>query len=81
MGRPRPCPATLQDRRVEITGSVDRKMVINALNSGASMFMADFEDSHSPTWTAERSKRQLNLRDAVRRTIRYTSSDGKEIRA
>lgn len=43
-------PADLQDRRVEITGPVDRKMVINALNSGASVFMADFEDSNAPTW-------------------------------
>ncbi|MGZ8783295.1 MAG: malate synthase A, partial [Gaiellaceae bacterium] len=46
-----PVPAELQDRRVEITGPVDRKMVINALNSGAKMFMADFEDSNSPTWS------------------------------
>ena len=45
-----PIPADLQDRRVEITGPVDRKMVINALNSGAYVFMADFEDAHSPTW-------------------------------
>ncbi len=45
-----PIPADLMDRRVEITGPVDRKMVINALNSGANVFMADFEDSHSPTW-------------------------------
>src|SRR5581483_3008421 len=47
-----PIPADLQDRRVEITGPVDRKMVINALNSGAKVFMADFEDAHSPTWEA-----------------------------
>src|SRR5262245_57622356 len=47
-----PVPADLQDRRVEITGPVDRKMVINALNSGAKCYMADFEDSHSPTWSA-----------------------------
>ena len=45
-----PIPADLQDRRVEITGPVERKMVINALNSGANVFMADFEDSNSPTW-------------------------------
>src|SRR5579871_2217536 len=45
-----PIPEDLQDRRVEITGPVDRKMIINALNSGASVFMADFEDSNSPTW-------------------------------
>ena len=47
-----PIPNDLQDRRVEITGPVDRKMIINALNSGANVFMADFEDSHSPTWQA-----------------------------
>ena len=46
-----PAPADLQDRRVEITGPADRKMVINALNSGAKVFMADFEDANSPTWT------------------------------
>src|SRR5262249_61140654 len=45
-----PVPADLQDRRVEITGPVDRKMIINALNSGASVYMADFEDANSPTW-------------------------------
>src|SRR5215213_6405545 len=49
--RVKPCPADIQDRRVEITGPVDRKMVINALNSGASTFMADFEDSNTPTWS------------------------------
>ena len=63
-----PLPADLQDRRVEITGPVDRKMIINALNSGASVFMADFEDSNSPTW-ANVIQGQINLRDAVRRTI------------
>jgi malate synthase len=63
-----PPPADLQDRRVEITGPVDRKMVINALNSGASVFMADFEDATSPTW-ANVVDGQRNLRDAVRRTI------------
>ena len=61
-------PADLQDRRVEITGPVDRKMIINALNSGASMFMADFEDATSPTWSNIVSG-QANLIDAVRRTI------------
>ena len=66
-----PIPADLQDRRVEITGPVDRKMIINALNSGASVFMADFEDSHSPTWQAT-LEGQINLRDAVRRTITYS---------
>ena len=49
-----PTPADFQDRRVEITGPVDRKMVINALNSGANVFMADFEDSNSPTWSSKR---------------------------
>ncbi|MCL6609653.1 MAG: malate synthase A, partial [Geminicoccaceae bacterium] len=65
-----PAPADLQDRRVEITGPVDRKMVINALNSGASCYMADFEDATTPTWVNLVSG-QLNLRDAVRRTIGY----------
>ena len=59
-----PIPADLTDRRVEITGPVDRKMVINALNSGASVFMADFEDSNSPTWS-NNIQGQINLRDAV----------------
>jgi malate synthase len=63
-----PPPADLQDRRVEITGPVDRKMMINALNSGASVFMADFEDANSPTW-ANVVDGQRNLRDSVRRTI------------
>jgi len=72
-----PIPADLQDRRVEITGPVDRKMVINALNSGAKCFMADFEDSASPTWDLMLDG-QINLRDAVNRTISYTSPEGKE---
>ena len=63
-----PTPADLQDRRVEITGPVDRKMVINALNSGAKVFMADFEDANSPTWT-NCVEGQSNLIDAVERTI------------
>ncbi len=63
-----PIPAALQCRRVEITGPVDRKMVINALNSGADTFMADFEDAHTPTW-ANQINGQINMRDAVRRTI------------
>jgi malate synthase len=63
-----PVPAELQDRRVEITGPVDRKMVINALNSGAKMFMADFEDSNSPTWR-NCLEGQVNLTDALKRTI------------
>lgn len=63
-----PIPADLLDRRVEITGPVDRKMVINALNSGASVFMADFEDATSPTWT-NLMEGQQNLKDAVNGTI------------
>jgi malate synthase len=65
-----PLPADLLDRRVEITGPVERKMIINALNSGAKVFMADFEDSTTPTWENV-LEGQLNLRDAVRRTITY----------
>jgi len=71
-----PIPHDLQDRRVEITGPVDRKMIINALNSGASVFMADFEDSTSPTWPNVVDG-QVNLGDAVRRTIAFTSPEGK----
>jgi malate synthase len=74
-----PIPADLQDRRVEITGPVDRKMVINALNSGAKVFMADFEDANTPTWD-NLIEGQINLRDAIRRTISFTSPDGKEYR-
>ena len=65
-----PLPADLHDRRVEITGPVDRKMIINALNSGASVFMADFEDSNSPTWTNVMDG-HANLMDTVRGTIAY----------
>ncbi len=72
-----PIPADLRDRRVEITGPPDRKMIINALNSGASVFMADFEDSNSPTWE-NCIEEQRNLIDAVRRTIEYRSPEGKE---
>ncbi len=72
----RPAPADLRDRRVEITGPVERKMVINALNSGAKAFMADFEDSHAPTWEAT-LQGQINLSDAIRRTISFTSPEGK----
>ncbi|MFO1058680.1 MAG: malate synthase A [Dongiaceae bacterium] len=73
-----PLPADLLDRRVEITGPPDRKMVINALNSGASCFMADFEDSSTPTW-ANLLDGQLNLRDAVRGTIAFTDpASGKD---
>ena len=71
-----PIPQDLQDRRVEITGPVDRKMVINALNSGASVFMADFEDAHSPTWAAT-IEGQINVRDAANRSITFTSPEGK----
>jgi len=71
-----PIPRDLMDRRVEITGPVDRKMVINALNSGAQVYMADFEDSHSPTWQGT-IEGQINLRDAVARRITYTSPEGK----
>jgi malate synthase len=72
-----PIPKDLQDRRVEITGPTDRKMVINALNCGAKMFMADFEDANSPTWQ-NMVEGQINLRDAVRRRISFTSPEGKE---
>ena len=72
-----PIPADLQDRRVEITGpSSDRKMVINALNSGAKVFMADFEDANSPTWD-NTILGQINLYDAIRRQITFTNPDGK----
>ena len=71
-----PIPAALMDRRVEITGPVDRKMIINALNSGAKVFMADFEDSTAPTLHSLIDG-QLNLRDAVAGTIDYTSPEGK----
>ena len=71
-----PIPADLQDRRVEITGPVERKMVINALNSGAKMFMADFEDSHAPTWDAT-IQGQINLRDAIEGSITFSSPEGK----
>ncbi len=72
-----PIPADLQDRRVEITGPVDRKMIINALNSGAKVFMADFEDSNSPFW-ANNIEGQINLRDAIRKTISFKNEAGKE---
>jgi malate synthase len=71
-----PIPHDLLDRRVEITGPPDRKMIINALNSGASVFMADFEDSNSPTWM-NNLKGQANLRDAVDGTISFVSPEGK----
>jgi malate synthase len=65
-------PPDLRDRRVEITGPVDRKMIINALNCGANVFMADFEDANAPTW-ANNIEGQLNLRDAVRRSISFSA--------
>ncbi|MBU8786137.1 malate synthase A [Bacillus glycinifermentans] len=71
-----PVPPDLEDRRVEITGPVDRKMVINALNSGAKVFMADFEDANSPTWK-NCVEGQINLRDAIRGTIDFTNENGK----
>ena len=72
-------PRDLQDRRVEITGPTDRKMLINALNSGAKVFMADFEDANSPTWL-NLVEGQVNLVDAIERRIDFTSPEGKEYR-
>src|SRR5579859_2583507 len=72
-------PADLQDRRTEITGPVDRKMVINALNAGSNVFMADFEDSTAPTWRNV-IEGQVNLRDAIRREISFASPEGKQYR-
>ncbi len=69
-------PKDLQDRRVEITGPVERKMIINALNSGASTFMADFEDSNSPTWE-NCMQGQINLSDAINRNINFVNDEGK----
>ncbi|MDP2241033.1 MAG: malate synthase A [Burkholderiales bacterium] len=71
-----PVPHDLQDRRVEITGPTDRKMVINALNCGASVFMADFEDSNTPNWI-NMVDGQINLRDACNRSITFASPEGK----
>lgn len=70
------CPADLLDRRVEITGPVDAKMIINALNCGANVFMADFEDANSPTWS-NCIEGQINLKSAVRRTLSFQSAEGK----
>ncbi|MDB6114138.1 MAG: aceB, partial [Lacunisphaera sp.] len=72
-----PPPADLVDRRTEITGPVDRKMAINALNSGAQCWMADFEDANSPTWENV-MEGQINMRDAARLTLAYTSPEGKK---
>jgi malate synthase len=74
-----PTPPALERRRVEITGPVERKMMINALNSGADCFMADFEDALSPTWHNVIDG-QANVRDAVRRTLALTAPDGREYR-
>jgi malate synthase len=74
-----PVPADLQDRRVEITGPVERKMMINALNSGARVFMADFEDANSPTWENVVAG-QWNLTDAIERTISFGTPDGRRYR-
>ncbi len=71
-----PVGADIQDRRVEITGPVDRKMIINALNSGAQVFMADFEDANTPRWD-NNIDGHINLRDAIRRRIDYVSPEGK----
>ena len=69
-----PFPGEIADRRVEITGPVDRKMVINALNSGARVFMADFEDANSPTWE-NCVQGQRNLTDALDRTIELDTGE------
>src|SRR5258705_5510760 len=74
-----PIPADLRNRRVEITGPVERKMIINAMNSGASVFMADFEDANSPTW-ANAIQGQVNLVDAIERTIEFANPDGRTYR-
>src|SRR5579859_7806036 len=71
-------PADLRDRRVEITGPVDRKMIINALNAPVACFMADFEDSCSPTW-GNIVRGQVNLRDAVRRTIEFSDRENGRV--
>ncbi|NMG47197.1 malate synthase A [Azoarcus communis] len=74
-----PLPKALECRRVEITGPVERKMIINAFNSGADSYMTDFEDSNSPNWFNQ-IQGQVNLYDAVRREITYTNEAGKEYR-
>src|ERR1700733_16287748 len=71
-----PAPPDMQQRWVEITGPTDRKMVINALNSGADGFMADFEDANTPTWH-NMVQGQINVRDAIMGTITYDGSDGR----
>ena len=74
-----PLPDELLDRRVEITGPVDARMIVNGLNSGANVFMADFEDASSPTWDMM-LRGQVNLRDAVNRSIDFTAENGKRYR-
>jgi malate synthase len=74
-----PVPAELQDRRVELTGPAERKMLINGLNAGAQVYMADMEDSMTPTWPNVMDA-QINLRDAVNRTISHVSQSGKHYR-
>lgn len=74
-----PIPEDLRDRRVEITGPTDRKMMINALNSGANLFMTDFEDANSPT-PSNMIEGQRNLMEAIRRTISFTSPEGRQYR-
>ena len=71
-----PAPEDMRQRWIEITGPTDRKLVINALNSGADGFMADFEDANAPTWR-NMIDGQRNLRDAIERTITYDGSDGR----
>ncbi|HET8881126.1 MAG TPA: hypothetical protein VFM56_03040, partial [Solimonas sp.] len=72
-----PLPKALENRRVEITGPVERKMIINAFNSGADSYMTDFEDSNSPNWFNQ-IQGQVNLKDAIRRRISFTNEKGKE---
>ncbi|MGZ5924851.1 MAG: malate synthase A, partial [Rhizomicrobium sp.] len=72
-----PIPPDLQDRRVEITGPVDRKMIVNALNSGANVFMADFEDANSPTWT-NNVEGQINLKDRWAGKLEFTDPDNRK---
>src|SRR3979409_48705 len=75
-GKVAQAPRDLEDRRVEITGPTDRKMLINALNSGARVFMADFEDANSPTWS-NLVDGQVNLIDEIERTLKLHSPEGK----
>ena len=72
-----PIPPDLTDRRVEITGPVDRKMIVNALNSGANVFMADFEDANAPTW-ANNIEGQINLKDRWAGKLDFVDSEGRK---